>query len=120
MNWLSGTATQQHPKLHYRTDYEATPSKIYYFKELNPVPSSFYNSPVHQFQRVSGDDQLLIGGDDHDTSASTWTSENGYYSFLVPNGIYTIQPPTYSSFTPIERSIEVNGGGVFGQDFSAN
>ena len=63
-------------------------------------------------------DVLIIGTDG--ASASTWTDENGIYSFLVPNGTYTIRPSTYFSFTPVEQSIEVNGSGVYPQDFSAN
>jgi len=67
------------------------------------------------FQNLS---VLIIGADG--TSASTWTDENGIYSFLVPNGTYTIRPSTNFSFTPVEQSIEVNGNGVYLQDFSAN
>jgi len=108
-------------------DWPFTPDSLLVKVNNVDVPGQDFSTEVYQVSgRVitqSGDglrlQSVLIKGAD-DTSASTWTSENGYYSFLVPNGSYTIQPPTYSSFTPIERSIEVNGGGVFDQDFSAN
>ncbi len=46
--------------------------------------------------------------------------ETGTYSFVVPNGTYTVTPvPTFTSctFTPPNRTIVVNNAGVSGQDF---
>jgi len=50
---------------------------------------------------------------------SSMTDANGFFAFMAPNGIYTIEPSTYSYFTPVNRIVEVNGSGVYDQDFSA-
>jgi hypothetical protein len=83
--------------------------------EVYEVSGMIRTQAGYGFQKV---DVLIIRADG--TSASTWTDEGGIYSFLVPNGMYTIRPSTYHSFTPAELSIEVNGSGVYFQDFSAN
>lgn len=83
--------------------------------EVYEVSGMITTQAGYGFQNL---DVLIIGADG--TTATTWTDENGIYSFLVPNGTYTIRPSTFFSFTPVEQSIEVNGSGVYSRDFSAN
>jgi hypothetical protein len=59
---------------------------------------------------------LMEAGGSYESSR---TNENGFYTFMAPNGTYTVQPSTFFSFAPANRIIEVNGSGVYDQDFSA-
>jgi len=63
-----------------------------------------------------GNVQILLDGD---MQASTFTTGSGMYTFLVPNGQYTIIPVEISGygFNPISRSIRVSGSDIYNQDF---
>ena len=52
---------------------------------------------------------------------STTADGNGQFSFAnMPNGTYTVRPSKAGyTFSPIERSVTVNGGHVTGIDFTA-
>ena len=57
------------------------------------------------------------------SSATYSTGSAGGYSFLVPNGTYTVQPYCVfgcSSFTPASRTVTVDHADVLGQDFAAS
>jgi hypothetical protein len=95
------------------TDFDVTGQD--FSTEVYEVSGMIRTQAGYGFQMV---DVVITGS--NGTSASTWTDANGVYSFLVPNGTYTIRPSTSFSFTPVEQSIEVNGSGVYSQDFSAN
>ncbi len=54
-------------------------------------------------------------------SDSTVTSGGGYYSFLVPDGSYTVTPDEEGEeFTPASRNVTVVGTDVPDQDFTAS
>jgi len=53
------------------------------------------------------------------STASARTDSSGTYTLLAPNGTYIVQPSNYFSFTPAFRSVNVNGSGVYDQNFSA-
>jgi hypothetical protein len=55
-----------------------------------------------------------------DLTDSTTTSGGGYYSFLVPDGSYTVTPSsTGYAFDPDSRNVSVSGAGQLNQDFTA-
>jgi len=56
------------------------------------------------------------------SSATYSTGSAGGYSFLVPNGTYTVEPHCVfgcSSFTPANRTVTIDHGDVLRQDFAA-
>jgi len=55
-------------------------------------------------------------------SKTTTTNSSGNYIFTtIGNGSYTVTPSkTGYSFSPLNRSVTVNGANVTGQDFTAN
>jgi len=57
------------------------------------------------------------------SDASVYTSTDGTYSFLVPNGTYTLTPDTLGlpqiQFVPSSRNVTVNNADVSSQDFIA-
>ena len=63
--------------------------------------------------------------DDGTNSWQWYTQSDGSYSFVVPNGNYTLTPydslcPTCNTFTPTSRSVTVLGSSVSGEDFLKN
>jgi len=55
-------------------------------------------------------------------SKTATTNASGDYTFtIVGNGSYTVTPSRAGySFTPVNRSVTVNGANVTGQDFAGN
>jgi hypothetical protein len=55
------------------------------------------------------------------SSASTTTDTSGFYRFTgLSNGSYTITPTkTGYTFSPVNRTVSVNGGDVIGQNFTS-
>ena len=63
--------------------------------------------------------QVLLTGD---MEASTITDGNGFYSFAVPNGVYTIvgiPNPVFQMFNPTSYDITVDGQDILDLNFSA-
>lgn len=57
--------------------------------------------------------------DDVNMNSTTFTDANGFYTFLVPDGQYTIIPLEISGygFNPSSRSVVVAGRDIYNQDF---
>jgi len=82
--------------------------------EVYEVSGKITNLSGYGFQNV---DVYITGPDG--PRASSRTNASGYFTIMLPNGAYTIQPSTFFSFIPSTRTVEMNGSGVYEQDFSA-
>lgn len=82
--------------------------------EVYEVSGKVTNLSGYGFQNL---DVYITGPDG--PRASSRTNASGYFTFMVPNGTYTIQPSTYFSFVPSTITVEVKGSGIYDQDFSA-
>jgi len=62
--------------------------------------------------------QILLSGD-NDMQSTTFTEANGFYTFIVPKGRYTIIPVEVSGygFNPVSRDVIVSGSDIYNQDF---
>ena len=69
-------------------------------------------------QPLSNVQVILIG----DMEASSVTEANGFYTFLVPNGTYTIiviPIPQHQVFNPVSHNVTVQGEDILNLDFFA-
>jgi hypothetical protein len=82
-----------------------------------PQPTSWSISGTISPASQGGGTVLTIPG----ALVSTTADSTGQFSFAgMPNGTYTVRPSKAGyTFSPIERSVTVNGGNVTGVDFTA-